>query len=60
MATQTAKQKALEAVQSLPDDATMEDAVERLAFIASVERGMADSGSGRVVQHQEIRKHFRR
>jgi len=59
MATQTAKQKALEAVQSLPDDATMEDAVERLAFIASVERGLQDLEAGRVIEHEEILKRFR-
>jgi predicted transcriptional regulator len=59
MATQTAKQKALEAVQSLPEDATLEDAAQRLAFIAAVERGLADSETGRVVPHQEILKQFR-
>ena len=39
MAPATAKQKVLEAVQQLPPDATVEDAMERLYFLAKVERG---------------------
>lgn len=30
----TEKQRALDAVQRLPEDATLEDAIERLCFIA--------------------------
>lgn len=38
-ASTTEKQRALEAVQRLPDDATVEDAIERLCFIAKVHIG---------------------
>jgi hypothetical protein len=31
------KQLALEALRNLPDDATLEDAIERLCFLAKVE-----------------------
>ena len=37
------KQKVLEAVQQLPPDATVEDAIERLYFLAKVERGVAQA-----------------
>jgi predicted transcriptional regulator len=52
------KQKVLEAVQQLPADATVEDAMERLYFLAKIERGLADADGGRVVSHEEVRKRF--
>jgi hypothetical protein len=36
MGAQTAKQKILEAVERLPEDATLEDAIERLYFLGRV------------------------
>ena len=33
----TAKQKILEAIEKLPPDATLEDAIERLVFLAKVD-----------------------
>jgi hypothetical protein len=41
------KQKIVETVEHLPDDATVEDAMERLYFLAKIERGLAESESGR-------------
>jgi predicted transcriptional regulator len=49
------KQKVLDAVQQLPPDATIEDAMERLYFLAKVERGLADADAGRVASHEEVR-----
>ena len=40
------KQKMVEAVEHLPDDATVEDAMERLYFLAKVERGLEQSEAG--------------
>lgn len=34
MGVQTAKQKILEVVERLPEDATVEDAIERLCFLS--------------------------
>ena len=42
----TEKPRALEAVQRLPDDATVEDAIERLCFIAKVQKGLRELESG--------------
>ena len=36
----TEKQRAIEALKTLPDEATMEDAIERLCFIAKIEEGL--------------------
>jgi len=56
MATQTAKQKALEAVQSLPDDATMEEAAERLAVLAQIDEGLAQLDAGRGISHEDVKR----
>ena len=52
------KQKVLEAVQQLPADATLEDAMERLYFLAKIERGLADADAGRTVPHDDVRTRF--
>jgi predicted transcriptional regulator len=58
MSTETDKARAIEALRTLPDDATIQDAIERLCFIAKIEAGLQDSDSGRVVPHEEIKKQF--
>lgn len=55
----TAKQLALRAVEQLPEDATLEDAMERLFFLEKIERGRADVREGRVVSHEEVVRRFR-
>jgi len=50
------KQKVLEAVQQLPPDATVEDAMERLYFLAKVERGVAQADAGETLSHEAARK----
>lgn len=56
MTTPTPKQLALHAVEQLPDDATLEDAMERLYVLEAIERGRADVAAGRVVSHDEVRR----
>jgi hypothetical protein len=46
-------------VQELPDDATVEDAMERLYFLAKVERGLEQS-DGETIPHDEIKARFLR
>lgn len=53
MATETVKQKILQAVERLPDIATLEDAIERLCFLAKVEEGLRQSDTGETVPHAE-------
>lgn len=54
MAT-SVKDRILEALAQLPPTATVEDAMERLYFLAKVERGMADLDARRVVTHDDIK-----
>ena len=49
----TAKQKVLEAIERLPADATLEDAIERLVLLAKLERGLAELDAGQGVEHSE-------
>ena len=54
------KQRILEAVEALPADATIEDAIERLVFLAKVERGLQEAESGKLLPHDEIVARFNR
>ena len=58
MAEPSPKQLALQAVEQLPDDATLEDAMERLYFLEKIERGRADVREGRTVSHDEVQQRF--
>jgi predicted transcriptional regulator len=54
----TEKERVLEAVQQLPADATIEDAMERLYFLAKVERGLQEAANGKTLSHEEVRARF--
>lgn len=58
MSASSAKQMIVDAVQRLPDDATIEDAMERLYFLQKIERGLADADAGRVIPHEEVLRIF--
>jgi predicted transcriptional regulator len=46
----------LEAVRQLPADATVEQAMERLYFLAKVEEGIRQADAGRVVDHDDVKR----
>lgn len=52
----TEKQRALDAVQRLPEDATVKDAIERLCFIAKVQKGIRELDAGQGVSHEETKR----
>ena len=57
METPQVKTGIVRAIQDLPDDATVEDAMERLYFLAKVERGLEQS-EGETISHEEIKTKF--
>ena len=57
---ETDKQRAIEAIKTLPEQATIEDAIERLCFIAKIEAGLRQSKAGQLVSQDEIKKQFLR
>jgi hypothetical protein len=52
----TMKQKILKALHSLPDDASFEDAIERLAFLAKTESGLKQADAGQTISHAELKR----
>lgn len=56
MSTETTKERVLEAVQQLPADATVEQAMERLYFIAKVEEGLRQAEAGKTVSHEDVKR----
>jgi len=56
MSGSTVKQKVLEAMEKLPVDATLEDAIERLVLMAKIERGLAELDAGQGVEHSEAKR----
>ena len=53
MAIETVKQKILQVIERPPDTVTLEDAIERLCFLAKVEEGLRQSDAGETVPHAE-------
>jgi predicted transcriptional regulator len=60
MSDGTAKQKVLEAIEGLPADATIEDAIERLVLPANIERGLAELDTGQGIDHSEAKRRLLR
>ena len=54
----TEKQRAIDAIRSLSEEATIEDAIERLCFIAKIEEGLRQSDAGKLVPHDAVKKRF--
>lgn len=50
------KERVLEAVRDLPEDATVEDVMERLYFLAKVEEGLRQAEAGETVSHEEAKR----
>ena len=53
-----AKQLLREAVEQVPDNATIEDVMERLYFLAKVARGLEAAERGETVPHEDIEREF--
>jgi predicted transcriptional regulator len=53
------KQRLIEALAQLPDDASFDDAIERLHFVYAVELGLAQAQEGRLIPHDEVKKTWR-
>jgi predicted transcriptional regulator len=58
MAEASPKDRILEALRDLPSDATIDDAIERLVFLARIEEGLAELDAGRGVPHEEVKRRF--
>ena len=52
------KERILKAIETLPDESTIEDAIERLVLLAKVQKGIEDADSGNTASHKEAKKRF--
>jgi predicted transcriptional regulator len=50
----TDKQAVLDALQRLPENASLEEIVEELRIMAAIRRGRADVTAGRTKTHREV------
>lgn len=46
----------VEAIRELPPDATVDDAIERLVFLAKIEEGLAQLDRGESIPHNEVKQ----
>ncbi len=53
---ESAKEIIKQALDRLPDNATVEEALERILFIAKIEKGLAEADSGKTLSSEEVRK----
>jgi predicted transcriptional regulator len=53
-----AKQLLRDAVEQVPEDASVEDVMERLYFLAKVARGIESADRGDLISHEEIEREF--
>jgi len=56
MPSQTTRERILEALQDLPPDATFDDAIERLVFLAKIDAGLAELDAGESIPHDEVKR----
>jgi predicted transcriptional regulator len=56
MHTSTLKNKMEKLIKSLPADANIEDAMERLYILYKIEKGIEQADSGKTVSHEEAKK----
>lgn len=54
------KEQMLKAIQELPADATVEDAMERLYLLEKIERGIAQADAGQKISQDEARRRMAR
>jgi predicted transcriptional regulator len=53
------KSDIVRAVSKLPDDATLDDAFERLFVLHKIEQGLLDAQEGRTMTQEEVEAYFR-
>lgn len=52
----TVRQQIMDALEDLSPDATFEEAIERLVFLAKIDAGLAELDAGKGVPHEEAKR----
>jgi predicted transcriptional regulator len=56
MSDRISREQMIEAIQQLPPDASVDDAIERLVFLAKIEEGLAQLDRGEGIPHDEAKR----
>jgi predicted transcriptional regulator len=54
----TVKEQALSAISMLPEDASIDDALDKILFLKKIDQGLKDIEEGRFITHEELKKKF--
>ncbi len=52
------RDRIIEALQAMPPNATIDDAIERLVFLAKVETGLAELDGNQGIPHDQAKHRF--
>jgi predicted transcriptional regulator len=50
------RERMIEAIRELPEDASVDDAIERLVFLAKIEEGLEQLDRGDGIPHDEVKR----
>ena len=50
------RERMIEAIRQLPEGASVDDAIERLVFLAKIEEGLAQLDRGEGIPHDEVKQ----
>ena len=56
MSTTSLKQKMIDSIRELPDDAGIDDAMERLFLLYKIEKGVQQADAGQTLSHEDAMK----
>ncbi|MGD9890818.1 MAG: hypothetical protein AB7R89_10225 [Dehalococcoidia bacterium] len=54
----TSKQRAIQAIETLPDDATIEDAIDCLVVVSKIQAGLNEADRGMLIPHERVKEYF--
>jgi len=60
MQIESTKEKIIKAITELPDEMTIEDAMERLYFLYKVEKGLQQANEGKKISHDQAKKRMQK
>lgn len=53
------KEAAIKTIEQLPSDATWEDIIERINFVAGVRKGLQELSEGKGIEHKKMKEEFK-
>ncbi len=59
MTASITKADILKAIENLPENATLEDAIERMVFLHKIQRGLQQVEAGETMSLEEVETYFR-